>query len=132
TAVGDTTNVAARLQAAAAPDMILISETTYDRVHNLVEAESRGALELKGKSTPVHAYAVLDLRRPRSLSYGVPERELSPFVARRREIENLHDSLAEAEHSRGLVVGVVGEPGMGKSRLLLEFRRSLGDRRLTY
>jgi predicted ATPase len=59
-------------------------------------------------------------------------RVLSPFVGREREMMTLHALLAQAEEGRGQVVGVVGEPGLGKSRLIYEFRRSLGKRRLVY
>src|SRR5262249_57983341 len=60
------------------------------------------------------------------------ERVLSPFVGRERELALLHALLAQVETGRGQVVGVVGEPGMGKSRLLYEFRQSLAGQRLTY
>jgi predicted ATPase len=57
---------------------------------------------------------------------------LSPFVGREREVATLQALLAEVERGRGQAVGIVGEPGMGKSRLLWEFRRWLVDRRVTY
>src|SRR5262249_59837371 len=60
------------------------------------------------------------------------ERVLSPFVGRERELATLHALLAQAETGRGQVVGMVGEPGIGKSRLLYEFRQSLAGKRLNY
>jgi class 3 adenylate cyclase/tetratricopeptide (TPR) repeat protein len=133
TAVGDTTNIAARLQARAEPGSILLSETTYERARSVIEVESLGSLDLPGLSRPIVSYRVSGLRRSRSPEAVPPlGQSLSPFVGRQRELDALQDALAEAEQSRGLVVGLLGEPGIGKSRLLLEFRRQLAAHRVTY
>jgi class 3 adenylate cyclase/tetratricopeptide (TPR) repeat protein len=131
TAVGHTTNVAARLQAHAAPGQILLSQVTFERVESLVEAEPVGAVDLKGTG-PVVAHRLLGLRPSRSTLESARERPLSPFVGRDRELAALHDALAHVEAGRGQAVGIVGEPGIGKSRLLMEFRQSLTGRRFTY
>jgi class 3 adenylate cyclase/tetratricopeptide (TPR) repeat protein len=132
TAVGDTTNVAARLQSLAAPGDILISDSTWERARAVVGAEPLGAQHLRGRAAPVRAHRVTAERAGRAVPGGLGEHPLSAFVAREHELAALENALAEAEQSRGQAVGVVSEPGMGKSRLLHEFRRRLADRRVTY
>ncbi len=131
TAVGETTNIAARLQALAEPGAILLSEATYDRARGFADVDSLGPIALKGVSDVV-AYRLTGLRPSRSTLAAVPDRPLSPFVGRDRDLAALQEALAHAEAGRGQAVGIVSEPGMGKSRLLLEFRQSLTGRRLTY
>jgi tetratricopeptide (TPR) repeat protein len=131
TAVGETTNVAARLQALAEPGAIVLSHATYERARGFADVEPLGPLAVKGADDVV-AYRLRGLRPSRSTLGAVPERPLSPFVGRDRELAALHDALAHAEAGRGEAAGIVSEPGMGKSRLLLEFRQSLTGRRLTY
>jgi len=132
TAVGDTTHLAARLQQTADPGTVIISEATWRLVTQDVRAEPVGPLSLKGIAPPVTAYRVVGLVRRRSALRAGEERALSPFLGRERELETLHTLLEEAEHARGQVVGIVGEPGVGKSRLLYEFRRLIAERRVTY
>jgi class 3 adenylate cyclase/tetratricopeptide (TPR) repeat protein len=126
TAVGDTTNLAARLQQAAAPEQIVISETTYRLVAGYCDTQSLGALSLKGKSDLVQAWEVLAARADRTRLEVEAERGLTPFVGRERELRLLHECFAQTQAGQGQVVFLVGEPGIGKSRLLLEFRRQLG------
>ncbi len=131
TAVGDTTNLAARLQQAAEPGTVLISEATYRLVHGGVRVEPIAPLHVKGKSEPVAAYRLVGLAARRSALDERPTRSLGRFVGREREAGVLQDLFAQVADGHGQVVGVVGEPGMGKSRLLLEFRRGLGSRPAT-
>lgn len=131
TAVGETTNIAARLQTLAEPGAILLSEATYERARGFADVDPLGPVALKGMSDVV-AYRLTNLRPSRSTLQAVPDRPLSPFVGRDRDIAALQEALAHAEAGRGQAVGIVSEPGMGKSRLLLEFRQSLTGRRLTY
>src|SRR5215510_9114263 len=132
TAVGDTTNLAARLQQLAEPGTILLSETTARLVRSEVRLEALAPVQVKGKTAPVVASRVLGPRPRRSPLAGLEERSLSPFVGRERELTALHELLAQAEVGQGQVVGLVGEAGVGKSRLLFEFRQRLSDRRVTY
>ncbi len=127
TAVGDTTNVAARLQQAADPGRIWISEATYRLVWGYFYTRSLGALSLKGKADPLPAWEVIAARGTRSrLEVGV-ERGLTPFVGRERELRLLMECFEKVKAGHGQVVFLVGEAGIGKSRLLYEFRRRLGD-----
>ena len=82
---------------------------------------------MPGQPAPVETYTVLDRSFRRSLMEQHRGRVLSPFVGREREMMTLHALLAQVEAGRGQVVGIVGEPGLGKSRLVYEFRRSLGE-----
>ncbi|PYN04311.1 MAG: hypothetical protein DME07_03835 [Candidatus Rokuibacteriota bacterium] len=131
TAVGDTTNLAARLQQTADPGSLLISEATHRLVEGAVHAERVAPLRVKGKSEPVGAYRLLGLAPRRSAMEERPTRSLGRFVGRERDAGVLHDLFTQVTEGRGQVVGVVGEPGMGKSRLLYEFRRGLSGRAAT-
>ena len=132
TAIGDTTNLAARLQQHAEPGAILISEATYRLVRDDFQADSLDPMAVKGKSNPVQSYRVLAAIPRRSPLRGLGERALTEFVGRKRELAQLLDLLAEVQEGRGHVVGIVGEPGAGKSRLLYELRHALARKRVTY
>ena len=127
TAVGDTTNVAARLQQAADPGHILVSAATHRLVDGFFHTRPLGALTLKGKAEPVPAWEVVGSRGALTRLEVEAERGLTPFVGRERELRVLAEPFEQASAGRGQIVFVAGEPGIGKSRLLLEFRRSLGD-----
>ncbi|MGH7770979.1 MAG: adenylate/guanylate cyclase domain-containing protein, partial [Candidatus Binatia bacterium] len=127
TAVGDTTNVAARLQQAADPGRMMISEVTHRLVSGYFHTRPLGELSLKGKAEPIQAWEVISARVARTRLEVEAERGLTPFVGRERELRLLSDCFEKAKAGHGQVVFVVGEPGIGKSRLLLEFRRRLAD-----
>jgi predicted ATPase/DNA-binding winged helix-turn-helix (wHTH) protein/class 3 adenylate cyclase len=116
----------------AGPGTILVSQTTYRLVRNAVQSEMIGSLSGLSQAAPIAVYKILGVATwPATL--GTPgERALSPFVGRERELTVLHDLLARAEAGQGQVVGIAGETGMGKSRLLYEFRQRLHGRRVTY
>src|SRR5215210_4247576 len=125
TAMGDTTNVAARLQTAAVPGTVLISAETYHLVKQLFEFKPLGATEVRGKSTPIETYEVLAPRTVPGKVRGLEGEGLSsPLVGRAAEFRLVHDKLEEvAREGRGAFVAVVGEAGLGKSRLLAEARK---------
>jgi class 3 adenylate cyclase/tetratricopeptide (TPR) repeat protein len=131
TAVGDTTNVAARLQQAAAPGEVVIAEATARLVRSDVRLTAAGALSVKGKSDPVIAYKVLGLAPRRTAFEHAAERAFGRFVGRDDELRRLGTWLAEAQAGTGRLVRVVGEAGAGKSRLLYELRRTLGGADMT-
>jgi class 3 adenylate cyclase len=114
TAIGDTTNLAARLQQHAEPGGILISEETYRLVRDDIQAERLAPLAVKGKSEPIVSYKVLAATPRRSPLRGLGERALSGFVGRDRDLAQLLDLFAEARSSRGQAIGIVGEPGAGE------------------
>jgi class 3 adenylate cyclase/tetratricopeptide (TPR) repeat protein len=132
TAVGDTTNLAARLQQSAPPGVILLSQTTSQLVQDQVSLEAIAPLQVKGLDTPVAAYTLLGTRPRRSPGARLGERTLSRFAGRERDLAVLHAVWAQVEAGQGQVVGIVGEAGVGKSRFLYEFRQSLTGKRLTY
>ena len=132
TAIGDTINVAARLESLAEPGEILIAESTARLVTGYVRVEAVGPLQVKGKGEPVPGYRVLGLGPRRSPLEGLGPRSLSRFVGRERQLAALEELLAQARDGQGQVVGLVAEPGMGKSRLVYEFRRGLAGERVTY
>ncbi len=127
TAVGDTTNVAARLQVAADPGRIVISDAIHRLVGGYFYVRPLGECTLKGKVEPVRAWEVLSARVARTRLEVETERGLTPFVGRERELQLLFECFEQAKAGHGQVVFIAGEPGIGKSRLLLEFRRRLGD-----
>jgi class 3 adenylate cyclase/tetratricopeptide (TPR) repeat protein len=132
TAVGDTTHVASRLEQLAEPGSIVISEATYRLVRGYVRVEDLGALTVKGKADPIQAYKVLGPGTRRSRLEGAEAPSLTRFVGRERELSILQGLLTRAEAGEGQVVGIVGESGVGKSRLFHEFRQSQRGRSVTF
>jgi len=128
TAVGDTTNVAARLQQAAGPGRIVIAEATRRLVEGYFYTRPLGPIPLKGKADPVRAWEVVSARVARTRLEVEAERGLTPFVGRERELRLLEECFEKAHAGHGQVVFLVGEAGIGKSRLLFELHRRLGDR----
>jgi class 3 adenylate cyclase/tetratricopeptide (TPR) repeat protein len=121
TAMGDTTNVAARMQAAAMPGTVLISASTYHLVKELFEFEPRGATMVKGKSVSIETYEVLSPKTVPGKMRGLEGAGLtSPLVGRAAEFKLVNDKLNEVRQRRGAFVAVIGEAGLGKSRLMAE------------
>ena len=119
-AIGETVNTAERLQREAEPGAILASETTARLVAGAVRLEPLGA-----------AHRVVGVGPARSPQGGLDARPLGPFVGRQPVLAALAEATAHAREGRGQVVGIVGEPGMGKSRLVTELRRLLSGERIT-
>jgi class 3 adenylate cyclase/tetratricopeptide (TPR) repeat protein len=124
TAFGDTTVLAARLQAAAAPGAMLVSQRTAGLVQGYFSFEEVPPVQVKERT--VHPLRVTGLgSRTARLD---PEAELSPFTGRDHELAELRRLLGVVAGGEGQVVGLVGDPGLGKSRLVLEFLPLAGDR----
>lgn len=123
TAVGDTTNLAARLQQLAEPGSILISESTWRLVQGEVQAETLEPTRVKGKAEPIQSHRVLGLGAGRVEQTVLGGGSLTPFVGRERELAVLEELRDQAAGGEGQVVGIAAEAGSGKSRLLYEFRR---------
>ena len=121
TAMGDTVNVAARLQAAARPGGVVVSAATHRFVAPLVDAVDLGPLTLRGKSDFVPAFEITGMRAD-----GVRTRGLagvrSPMVGRDAELRQLEEAFHVVRAGQGRAAYVLGEPGIGKSRLLAELR----------
>src|SRR5262249_704368 len=131
-AIGDTTNLVARLQAYAAPGDIVVSESTSRLVQGAVRLEALAPVEVKGKTVPVSIFTVIGTLPRRSPIASRSERTLSPFVGRDRELATLEALFTQVEAGQGQVVGIVAEAGGGKSRLLYELRQRLAGKWVTY
>jgi class 3 adenylate cyclase/tetratricopeptide (TPR) repeat protein len=132
TAVGDTTNLAARLQQQTEPGEIHLSDATYRLVEPYVKCRLLGETRVKGRAEPVVVYRLVDTRaRPEPR-----RRELrsvgSPLVGREVEVATFLACLDRLRAGRGGIVGVLGEPGQGKSRLVAEVSRTVTDRGLLW
>src|SRR2546425_6065180 len=116
TAVGDTTNLAARMQQTARPGSVIVTEATHKAIGGDFETLDLGGRGGKGHA-PVRAFEVLRPRERRSRLEVAIERGLTPLVGPEREIAALHDPFAPGEASRGPGVFVARDAGLGKSRL---------------
>jgi class 3 adenylate cyclase/tetratricopeptide (TPR) repeat protein len=124
TAVGQTTHLAARMEQMAMPGSILIPPETLSFAEGYVMVKSLGSMPVKGLAAPVEVYEVVGATTVRSRLQATAARGLTPFVGRDTEIDQLRQALELAKGGRGQVVAVVGEPGVGKSRLFWEFTHS--------
>jgi class 3 adenylate cyclase/tetratricopeptide (TPR) repeat protein len=132
TAIGDTANVAARVQQAAEPGTILLSEATWLHAQDFARVEPVGRLTLKGKDKPILAYRLLGVSHRRAGLRESDPAHTTAFVNRESELAILNNFLRQVESGCSQAIGVVGEPGIGKSRLLAEFRRQIADGRITW
>jgi class 3 adenylate cyclase/predicted ATPase len=123
---GETPNIAARLQAAAAPDTLVISAATYRLVAGLFHVEDRGAQMLKGVEQPMQLYRVIEPANVRGrLGALAASRGLTPFVGREDELRLLINRWQCALDGEGQVVLIIGEAGIGKSRLVQQFHERI-------
>lgn len=121
TAMGDAVNLAARMQAAARPNVLLISEHTYRFVAPLFDCIDLGPIEVKGKAEPVRVYEVRGTKAQPGRLRGLAGLH-SPMVGRKRELETLVRRTETLQGGRGGVAAIIGEPGLGKSRLIAEWK----------
>jgi len=132
TAMGDTVNLASRMESTAQPGTIQVSENTHRLTEGYFDFKPLGEIEVKGKKEPVKAYQLLGVGRVRT-RMGVSEmRGLTPFVGRQKELDQLVECYGRAQRGQGQVVGMVGEPGVGKSRLLLQLKSVLPKGEYSY
>jgi class 3 adenylate cyclase len=125
TALGDAVNVAARMQSSAQPGTIVITEMTRRLTGDTFEVEDLGAIEVKGKTEAVHAFRVLARKATPARRRGLESVGLdSPMVGRDAQLARLTGLLDIIRTGHGRVAFVVGEPGIGKSRLLVELKRA--------
>jgi class 3 adenylate cyclase len=121
TAMGDAVNLAARMQSAARPGTVLISEHTYRFVAPVFDCVDLGEIEVKGKTEPVRVYEVAGPKAQPGRLRGLAGFE-SPMVGRDGELRTLLQLSAAARAGLGRAAVIIGEPGLGKSRLIAEWR----------
>jgi class 3 adenylate cyclase/tetratricopeptide (TPR) repeat protein len=124
TAVGQTTHLAARMEQLADPGAIVITPDTLALAEGYVEVKSLGPVPLKGLAAEVEVYEVTGAGPARTHLQAVAQRGMTRFVGRDLELEQLRQALVRTEAGYGQVVAIVGEPGVGKSRLVWEVTHS--------
>jgi class 3 adenylate cyclase/tetratricopeptide (TPR) repeat protein len=127
TVIGDSVNVAARLQAAARPGTVTVGERTRDATRDAIEYTAlEEPLALKGKAQPVRAWEAIAPLAALTTAGSVAQPARAPLVGRAAELAQLHNLVERVEQRRGAhLATVIGEAGVGKSRLLQEFEREL-------
>jgi class 3 adenylate cyclase/tetratricopeptide (TPR) repeat protein len=124
TAVGQTTHLAARMEQLADPGSILLTPDTLALVEGFVRVTDLGRMAVKGLPAPIEVYELAGISAVRSRLQAAAARGLSPFVGRDAEMEQLRRAVDQARQGRGQVAAIVGEPGVGKSRLTFELTHS--------
>jgi class 3 adenylate cyclase len=127
TAVGDTTNLAARMESMAEPGSILVSAKTHKLVKYFFEFEPLGKIQVKGKDQPQEANRLIRATEVETRMEASLVRGLTELVGRRPEMEILHTAWQRVKSGEGRVVDVVGEAGVGKSRLIYEFQKTIAE-----
>src|SRR5215468_8230734 len=120
--VGHSTNLAARMEQMATPGSIVITEYTRKLVEGYFELQALGKTQVKGVEEPLHVYEVLGAGPLRTRLQVAAQRGLTRFVGRHSEMEQIQRALDQAKAGHGQILGVMGEPGLGKSRLFYEFK----------
>ena len=132
TAVGDTTNLAARMESKAEPGGILLSEATHKLVKDFFEFYPLGKVEVKGKDKSQEAYKLIKAGEIETRIEASVAKGLTKFVGRKNSMSALTEPFERMLSDSGQVVGIVGEAGVGKSRFLLEFINQLPQGKYTY
>jgi len=120
-AIGQTTHLAARMEQLAPPGTIRLTAETLRLAEGLVQVTPLGPVPVKGLPDPVEVYELVGAGPARTRLQAFASRGLTPFVGRQAELEALYQALAQAGAGHGQVVSVIGEPGVGKTRLFHEF-----------
>ena len=123
-AIGHTTHLAARMEQLAAPGMIRLTAETLKLAEGFVQVTALGPMPVKGVARPVDVFELIGTTPTRTRLQVAVSRGLTRFVGRAAELGQLQQALARASRGQGQVVAVVGEPGVGKSRLFWEFAHS--------
>jgi class 3 adenylate cyclase/tetratricopeptide (TPR) repeat protein len=131
-AVGDTVNLASRMEGQAQPGTTYITEDTFKLTEGLFRFEGLGQRVIKGKEEPVNVYRAIAPSTRRTRFDVSAERGLTPFAGRERELELLLDGLERSKAGRGQAFSIMSEAGVGKSRLLYEFRKAVASEDVTF
>jgi class 3 adenylate cyclase len=132
TAIGDTTNLAARMESMARAGTIVGTAYTYKLARDYFDFTFLGKVQVKGKKEVQEVYELIKASDVKTRIEAAVAKGLTRFVGRTREAETLKEAYNKAQSGSGQVVGVVGEAGVGKSRLLLELRNMLPKGEYTY
>jgi class 3 adenylate cyclase/tetratricopeptide (TPR) repeat protein len=131
-AVGDTVNLASRMERLADPGTTYVTEDTFKLTEGFFRFEALGQKKVKGKEEPVKVYQVIAPSTRRTKFDVSAERGLTPFVGRERGLELLLDGFKRVKEGRGQAFSIMGEAGVGKSRILYEFRKAVANEDVTF
>jgi len=131
-AVGDTVNLASRMEGLAEPGTTYVTEDTFKLTEGFFRFEALGEKKIKGKEEPVKVYQVIAPSTRRTKFDVSAERGLTPFIGRERELELLLDGFQRAKLSKGQAFSIISEAGCGKSRLLYEFRKAVANEDINF
>ena len=127
TAIGDTTNMAARMESMATPGSVLLSSKTSRLAMDYFELTSLGEVQIKGKAEPQEIFELTGVGKVITRLDASIAKGLTRFLGRKREMDVLREAFDNTRSGTGQVIGIVGEAGVGKSRLNLELRAGLGE-----
>ena len=130
--IGDTVNLAARVESLAESGTTYVSEETFKQTEGYFRFEGLGEKPVKGKETPVKVYRVLAPSSRRTRFDVNAEQGLTPFLGRKRELELLLDGFERVKSGKGQAFSIISEAGLGKSRLLYEFRKAVSNEEITF
>ena len=131
-AVGDTVNLASRIEGQAQPGTTYITEDTFKLTEGLFRFEGLGQRVIKGKEEPVNVFRAIAPSTRRTRFDVSAEQGLTPFAGRERELELLLEGFERCKAGRGQAFSVIAEAGIGKSRLLYEFRKAVAHEDVTF
>jgi len=132
TSIGDTVGLASHMKESAQAGTILASENTYGLTQDYFEYQPAGSVGIKGKRKPLKSYQVLGLGKARTRLRAAMSQGLTPLVGRERELELLLDAFERAKEGQGQAISIMGEAGVGKSRLLYEFKNAVANKDVTF
>jgi class 3 adenylate cyclase/tetratricopeptide (TPR) repeat protein len=131
-AVGDTVNLASRMEGQAQPGTTYVTDDVFKLTEGFFRFEALGEKDVKGKKKPIKVYRAIAPSTRRTRFDVSAERGLTPFVGRERELEILLDGFERAKGGRGQAFSIMAEAGVGKSRLLYEFRKIISNENVTF
>ncbi|MFC1816196.1 adenylate/guanylate cyclase domain-containing protein [Thermodesulfobacteriota bacterium] len=131
-AVGDTVNLASRMEGLAESGSTYVTEETFKLTEGFFRFEALGEYTVKGKEKSFKAYRVIAASTPRTRFDVSAELGLTPFVGREREVELLQDGFERSKTGRGQAFSIMSEAGVGKSRLLYEFRKAIANEEMIF
>jgi len=131
-AVGETVNLASRMEGLAEPGATYVTEDTFKLTEGFFRFEALGEKEVKGKKEPVNVYRVIAPSTRRTRFDVSAERGLTPFIGRERALELLFDGFERSKEGRGQAFSIMAEAGVGKSRLLYEVRKIISNEDITF